>query len=726
MPWLLLSLIIVLSLSILPAAQEQSSPGDQPYRAETATVVVDVVVRDRRGRPMTDLAEADFEIYEDGVRQAITSFRPAFGGSEPLTRPAPALPDSDISGVPQFAAAPAGPRVVALVFDRMSQDARDLGRQAALTYVEEAHGPDDRVGVFSIDFSLKTLQDYTEDEALLRAAVERAALEAGTQAAPHRAQSRSVEQALTLLERSQPATIRPPEEVGQGVPPRGNPEQPVFGGGPPDPDILLALMTRRMEMAFDILERDQRGYTTTNALLSVIDSLTPVPGRKTLIFFSEGVSIPPAVQHHFLHVIDAANAGNVSVYALDATGLRVRSVLAETRRSLEVERRQIDDLRDDGGIMLKGLEATEELIRRNPESGLGMLANETAGLHIRDTNDLRGGMRHIADDLRNHYLVGYAPTNETFDGRFRTITVKVKRPGVEIRARKGYHAVPATDSPVPVLGYEAPAVAMLESERLPDAFPVRLSAFSFPDPARPGLAPVLLAVGTDSLEFRKDGQLYTSDFTILVRARDAQGRILRKLSQQYTLRGPVQQLEQAKQGEVLFYRDPELPAGTYTLEAIVYDALGDRASARVATLDVPPLAEGVWGMSSLLLVARTDNLPEEERDSAHPLHFDDMLLYPNLGAALSKGSDKMLSFFTTIYPGEAGAQALGATLTLLHEGQPIAQAPAQLPAPDASGRIRYVGTLPLEKFPEGRFELRVTVEGDGRRETRAAFFAVTP
>ena len=79
------------------------------------------------------------------------------------------------------------------------------------------------------------------------------------------------------------------------------------------------------------MERDQQGYATTNGLFAIIGTLGRIPGRKSLVLFSEGIAIPPAVQRLFLGVIDAANRANVSIYTMDAAGLRAESEQAETR-----------------------------------------------------------------------------------------------------------------------------------------------------------------------------------------------------------------------------------------------------------------------------------------------------------------------------------------------------------------------------------------------------------
>ena len=87
----------------------------------------------------------------------------------------------------------------------------------------------------------------------------------------------------------------------------------------------LADMEARMLTGFEVLERDQAGYSQVNSLYAIIEAMRRLPGRKSIVLFSEGVSIPPAVQRLFLGVIDAANRANVSIYTMDAAGLRARA-----------------------------------------------------------------------------------------------------------------------------------------------------------------------------------------------------------------------------------------------------------------------------------------------------------------------------------------------------------------------------------------------------------------
>ena len=92
-----------------------------------------------------------------------------------------------------------------------------------------------------------------------------------------------------------------------------------------------------MLQALEELERDQQGLATTNGLLALVNGLRTFPGRKAVVFFSEGLVLPDRVVATLSAVISAANRGGVSFYAADAAGLRVRSAADEIRRELALD-----------------------------------------------------------------------------------------------------------------------------------------------------------------------------------------------------------------------------------------------------------------------------------------------------------------------------------------------------------------------------------------------------
>jgi hypothetical protein len=375
--------------------------------------------------------------------------------------------------------------------------------------------------------------------------------------------------------------------------------------------------------------------------------------------------------------------------------------------------------------MMTQLERNEDLLRLNPHSGLGQLAGDTGGFLVSDTNDLKNGFRRINADMRSYYVLAYEPTNPVYDGRFRKIEVEVRRSGVEVRTRKGYYAVRETGER-PVLPFEVTALALLDGGADADAFPAWARGLSFPQPGRPGLAPILVDVPGNVLTFTSDEKTktYLADLVVMARIKDPEGLVVDRLSQSYRMTGPLDRMEAARAGEVLFYREAELAPGRYTVEAIAYDSEADAGSVRSSELVVPEAAEGRLRLSSVVMVKRVEQVPEDDRDPDNPLGFGEILVYPSLGEPISKATRDELAFFFTVYSARSGGDAPQARIAILQNGVKLAEAPAGLPEPDANGRIQHVLGLPLAQFPPGAYELRVAVTDDRAREEQSVAFTV--
>ncbi|HJQ32467.1 MAG TPA: VWA domain-containing protein [Pyrinomonadaceae bacterium] len=699
----------------------------------TDEVLFDVVVRDKRGRVVNDLTASDFEVYEDGVRQELNSFRlvapasateNADGGATPTGRnnggraggagATSSTPESAVangvgnvngvsSGANGVVNGAGGVSAVAFVFDRLSPDARARAYKAALNYLDESANRGELFGVFVTDLSALVLQPFTDDRELVKSGLEKAGL--------HNPSLYTSNNVVTRAVREQETVDMLRAQQGRGA----GPEQKLRTSS-------LTLLEFIEEM-----ERNQQGNATTRGLLFVASSLRALPGRKAVIFFSEGMILPPSTMETFRAVINAANRNNVSFYTVDAAGLRTESKTAETTKEIisrsDHRMAELGLKGDPGSPMTKGLERNEDILRFNPDSGLGQLANQTGGFLITDSNDLSGRLRRVDEDLHSYYLLSYAPKNLNYDGHFRKIEVKLRRTGLAVQSRKGYFAIKGTFAS-PVLSYEAPALAALEKTPKADAFPFLAAGFSFPERERAGLAPVLVDVPLSAFTFRADAEkkLYETDFSVVALLKDQAGQVVEKLSKQYRLTGPIDKVEAEKQGRVLFYREAELEPGRYTLEVVAYDAPTGRASVRTGAVEVPAGEEGGLRLSDVVFLKRAEPAGAGEEKRGNPFRVADMIVSPNLGEPIRR-SLRQAPFFFTAYT-RPGAARPKLTIELRQQGRTLAQMPGDLPEPDAAGRIQYLAGLPLEKIPAGTYELRVTIGDAATTVTRSGYFTL--
>jgi VWFA-related protein len=722
------TLVILLStnMPIFSQAQSPQSQDDKPIVLSANEVLLDVVVRDKKGQIIKSLKPSDFEVYEDNVKQDVTSFR--LVSREHIPGETKATPKTATTTT--TTTAPAGGRepfsnisLVAMVFDHLSVDGRNLAQKAANSFIDESLQPDDLVSVCVVDKSLRVVQQYTNDAPLLKQAIDRATTMAVSTIESGSAERRPIEERNAAVS----------DKIATGISAAGGPGGDGGGIGANALELALTNMQARALETFETLERTQQGRAQINGLLAIINSVRNVPGRKAIMLFSEGLSLPPDVNVYFRDVINAANRANISIYTVDAVGLRVASNHIEAAREINAlgsrrARQNASGLEDRSGRpMTMQLERNEDLLKLNPQSGLGELANSTGGFLIADTNDLSAGLRRIDEDLRSHYQLTYVPKNGNLDGRFRQISVKLAKSGLDIQTRKGYYALPPTGSS-PVLDYEATALAAMGKSSKANAFALNSMAFNFPQSQRVGLTTVLAEVPASAFTYTPsvDKKTYSTDYTIVALIKNDAQQVVSKLSKHYTLTGPIEQLETAKRGEILFYKEERLPPGHYDIEIAAYDAPTNKVSTRSDSFDVLPPDATKLRLSSLVILKRADRLTAEEQKQVNPFHYGELLIYPNLGEPIGKAAMKQLPFFFNVYVPQGVKTAPKLEIAVLQNGQQLARLQSELPAPDAAGLIPFASALPLDSFQPGRYELKITVSDSTGSVTRRTAFTVIP
>jgi len=721
-------LVCVLALTAIPVSQAQRPDSQQnpdTVNINAGEVLLDAVVRDKKGRLAKDLTAADFEISEDGVKQQITSLRlitPAVNNStnnpaagQPNEQSPAAQPAND-SGPNKSGREVPGISAIALVFDRLSPAARTSAYKAALNYVDGSAGKQELFGVFLTDLSVVVAQPYTADRQLVKAGIEKAGEHSPSLYNSTNQEARDMRQTLI-------------NDLGQFQ----NPSLPKAFLHSPSTASSLTVEGAMASLNLGLLERaeedqrDELGHATARGLLHIASSLGAIPGRKAVIFFSEGLILPPSVMQTFPAIINTATRNNVSFYTVDAAGLRVESKTLETNKEIasrsELRMAQLANSTEVDGPMTKGLERNEDLLRLNPDSGLGLLASQTGGFLIADSNDLTGKLQKVNEDLHSYYLVSYRSNNQNYDGHFRKIDVRVKRSGLEVQSRKGYFALKSTFIS-PVLPYEAPALGALENQPKANSFPFYAAGFSFPERERAGLVPIIADLPMSAFTFAADQakKVYQTDFSVVALIKDQTGQVVQKVSRQYRLSGPLEKLDEEKKGRVLFYREADLMPGHYRLETIAYDGPTSHSSVRTGTIEVLASDEGQLRLSDVVMLSRAEAASAPDEKHRNPFYVGKVIVSPNLGEPIHRSRKQVPFFFTAYIPSATSAPKL--TIELRQQGRTLAQMPGELPVRDESGRIQYVAGLPLDTIPAGDYELRITVADGTATVARSVYFTI--
>ena len=677
-----------------PAKPEEAAP---VFPSGTQAVVLDVVARDKRGRTVSDLRPEEIEVLEEGKPKTITGFR--FIERTPL--PPPAAPGAPAPA--PVAGAPRHPTLVTLVFDSLDQLGRPFARNAALELLRADERKDLLFSVFYVGNRLQLLQQFTTDRQALAAAVDRACSvldPRGVVPGPETT-DRVTTAANAANDRAQ--------ATGDAAMAGGGAAAGAAAGQAAAEAGMANMELRAVEMAQN-LERSQRGNGSLFALFALARQQQRLAGRKAIVYFSEGLEVPNQLEPLYRSVVSESNRANLSVYSVDARGLLTTSdneaARRDLRKSMETVRRQVQSrggravTRED---VLAG-EVAEDAITQNVQGMLGALSESTGGRLIANSNDVRAGLDRALGDMAGYYEVTYDPQLTAFDGAFRRVSVKVRRPGVSVQSREGYFALPPGEGSVDFPGS------------------CRCSRHSRPLRRRATSKPTRAPIASARSGARCATRWWPRSPWKGSRSRAGAGRA-RRTSRSWrwcatrrarfastsarTLRGSAREETSRRSGAAT----PSSRAASPSSGPLLPRARRARpgGEARVGAQERPrgarPRARGSL-LSSVAVVKRTEPVPEGALESSDPLRNGSNRIVPFVGEPTFQAGETV-SLFLVAYP--AGAGTVGLTLEFSREGAVVGRSSVELPAADSTGRIPYVASVPTQSLAPGRYEVSAVV-----------------
>ncbi len=715
-------LALMLGVSHVPHPILLAQEATPEFRVGAEVVALDVVVRDDQGNTVRDLRPDEIRIYEDGVEQELVSFRLRAAGrvsgapdpGEPESTPTSPEPEGFVEEGPSDEDA-RHVNLVTLVFDQLGPDGRRIAREAGLALASITNRDDLLVSVFKVRESLALVQQFTADRQLVREAVLQATGAANTE------YTNATEDLVAAVERDRQAQELLDQAIVVGSTEAGATAAQLG---------QLADVTR---MAVDslrltqTLQREQQGNASLYSLLALSRNQQRLAGRKTILYFSEGLQVPTALEHVLRQAISEANRANVSIYTVDARGLTVEPRMDATRETLRQSRVALERQANRRGIgavskeEVLALDTAENALRMDVQGALTDLAHGTGGTLIADTNRVGPAIERAVGDMRGYYELVYIPTNPAYDGTFREVDVEVTRPDTRVQSRSGYFALPPGEGTAN-FAYEVDLLRALRHHPLPTDFALRASPFRF-GPESDGIRHTLvLEVPLAGLTFEPDerGEADQVHLSILAQLRDPTGLVVDKFTEDSPVFLPRQQRAALQQGNAVFLRSFALAPGRYTLEMAVVDQLADRYSASRSLLDVPPPAPGL-AASEIALIKRQEAVPSGVLDSPDPFRQGQTRLVPWLAEPQLRPGDA-LSLFLVAYP-SSDLEAV-ALLEFVKDGAVVRQTFTALPHPDAAGRSPFMAEVPTGELEAGRYEVRVLLKQGGLIAHRTAHFVL--
>ena len=223
--------------------------------------------------------------------------------------------------------------------------------------------------------------------------------------------------------------------------------------------------------ALDAIRSSISASGTLGALNLVVRGARELPGRKAVILVSEGFSLQDSegmdsrVRAALDRVIDQATRAGVVIYALDARGLQTTGLLAsDNLKSPTPEDTTLE-------AAARSRAGARTRFNRDTQEGMAYLAEQTGGFAVLNTNDLPAGLGRITDDVRDYYVIGYAPSEGTFakpgqKPSLHKISIKAIRPGLHVKTRKEFLGM---SDPPDIAGPTTPAQQLIHAATSPFA-----------------------------------------------------------------------------------------------------------------------------------------------------------------------------------------------------------------------------------------------------------------
>jgi VWFA-related protein len=714
---LFLAFVTAIVFTSFPAFPQQQpaapapSPQQSTVKTTTEEVLLDIVVRDKKGRPITDLKPEELTVSDNGVPQTLTSFR-LVKGSEAINQANAATPLDPLRQL----------RLVTLAFEPLGEiDQRKMARAAATDLIKGDQGANVYYSVVLINTRLLVLEQFTKDKDALTRAIEKAT--GGYAGQKLMSESDAIQSELrrllggqTVAGADQPTTLL--AAATQAGSQNTSQERPGA-----NTDFTKPMLARVM---LDMLRMDQGAASqgarlSIAALKSLVQGLQPMPGRKSVLYFTSGLYETPELDVPFRNLMSMANRGNVTFYSVDARGVMThgQNVAATNELFGAAAGSAITVNRTEGAVTKEevfAMDKAEVSGRANVQLAIRELAEATGGFLIGDSNDLRGPLRNVNEEISTYYELTFNPHIQNYDGSFRKLTVSAGRKDLVIHARNGYFTLPPEARALGMESYELPLLKAISDGKISEELKFRSGAMLL-QPKNEGTdLSLLVEVPLHELQPKTDAARKTLNVhcSLAALVKDSKGEVVQKLSRD---RSFMVTPEQLKLGNFVDKMTATLPPGKYTLETAVMDRESGKIGTARSEFTVGTNAKGV-GISSLSMV-RSFTPNAKGLDPNEPFQFQGASITPTLDGSIQKTPEAVLRMFFVVYQDTSIASKPTIEIEFLQNGKSLTKVPLPLPEADAQGRIPYVMTIPAASIPPGSYQVKATArQGDTSSETQ--------
>src|SRR5882757_4232678 len=590
------TLLLNVSLSVLAQDAPQSQPSQQTqqppqiqqpqqpqYRVRVTSelVLVNVVVRDKKGNLITDLKKDDFTLLEDGKRQAISTFD--FENVDEL-KTAGAAEATVTGGAPESALLRSNEqpaslnardrRLMLLFFDFSGMQPEDIERSvgAATKFVQTRMQPADMIAVVSLSTNMRIDLDFSDDKTKV----------------------------LNVLNSY---TSGQGQGFDNGL--TGSSEGAAETGG-----------------AFTADDTDYNTFNADRKLLAlqaIMQTLGKISQKKAVIYFSNGISQNGVDNQSALRAATAsAVKANVSIYPVDIRGLQAFPPGGEAQNaSLHGQSAY------NGAAVLNDLSSNA-----STQETLSTLASDTGGKAFFDSNDFGAVFSQVQKDSSAYYVLGFTSTNAMKDGRFRHLKVQLNRADLKLDYRSGYYAGRDFEH-LNRADREQQIQDELASELSQTDVAVYAGASYFRQDDSHYYLSVSLVIPGSQIPFVLAKEKDSATIDVIGEARTADSKFAIG-HQRDTVKLALDSAQQVRHKNVQYNTGFLLAPGNYHLKFVVRENQSGRMGSFETDVQIPDLRKAPLRMSSVVLSSQRVPAAAKKGSGPHPLVQNQTELVPNI------------------------------------------------------------------------------------------------
>jgi VWFA-related protein len=712
-----------------PANPAAPVPMDQTphFSANADEVSLDLVVHDKRHKPVLDLTAADIAITDDGTPVKLNAFRLVHGDAN-------------------------AEHMVTLVFDHFEGPLAKSSRIMAEKILKALPSKGYSFAVMDVGGRLRLLQGFTADRATVDQAVTVATDSNVTRMVSTLSQGVNISH-----DKAEPARVKAAELAEKNLIAVARTGIDTAGRHADVKERVLAQTALKALQDAQLIVQDQHANQALAGILALVRSQQQLAERKAIVYFTLNELMDSGSKEMLKTISGAATKAGVTIYTVDLDAMNLAG-----RRS--VENAMLNGqtpynpqpvgssaytmampMQQEGSAGVVGTPSQfgpvwgpaqdvaqmTDFMRGNNEdpnryleikSPMSSLSKDTGGLYIDAQVSVKGPLNQMVEDLSTYYEASYIPPPQDYDGKFRAIDVKPLRVGLKVQAKTGYFALPpgSTGGTRP---FEVSLLKGLDQPQLPADFKFNASVLRFGDLPDGNTNALAVEVPFSGLDVKEDvhTNLYSARVAIVAQVKDSGGTVIEHFAEDIARRGALESLDRDKSLAVTLQRHfMEIP-GKYVLEVAVKDENSDKMSAQRIPFQISAEPGGP-ALSDLVLVRKMDTF-NEDADPLEPLRYESGKVTPNLSGTVSHDS-KSVSLFLLLHPDSKATDPPTLEMQVIRNGKAGKRMPLPLRISAKDAVIPYLATFQTKSLAPGEYKVLATVNQGGDTASQEIAFTV--